>query len=146
MAGALQLLLLRGVVNGAGKVSAFLAVGNVLLRSRAHQDALVLGCGIKKQLYSPYWYLIRSRNGGCRVRGPAREPGTHQDPQIAHEHAQTGQHQEFGELAPAHVALVVAEDRELIPPQRFRARPAKRTHLLPPTCSPLHQWKQNSAP
>jgi len=51
-----------------------------------------------------------------------REPGTHQNPEVANEHAQAGQHEELGELAAADVFFIVAKDGKFVPPQRFATR------------------------
>jgi hypothetical protein len=87
-------------------VSTFLAVAYVLLLARPNHNAVVFFCWVAEQFYSA------DRNFGklgyrlLRVDGSLVKDRTNQDPDIPHEHAEAGQHEEFGELPTRDVALV----------------------------------------
>src|SRR5262249_11489305 len=106
-------------------MSALLAIGNVRLFVRSDQDAGILLSGITKQPNTADWHVAGLTDGLFRVIGVPAQQRTNQNPRVADEHAQAGQHEEFRELAPADVALIGGMNREFVLPKRFFARAAK---------------------
>jgi hypothetical protein len=50
VAGAFEAVILRGIIDGTGKMRAFLAVGDVFVFASTHHDAMILRCRRREYL------------------------------------------------------------------------------------------------
>jgi hypothetical protein len=92
VAGAPEAIVLSFVVHSAGKVRAFLTVGDVLVRSQPHKNAGIVFSWILKQLHLADGDVIRTRHGTEGIKRLLEKPGLRQNPKVTHEHAKAGEH------------------------------------------------------
>src|SRR5215470_17198446 len=88
MAGAFEAIILRGIVDSAGKVCALLAVGDVLVFSSAHHDAAIFGCRIGEQLHAADRNLTNLRDLYTGKLTSSCETRFQKNPQVSYKHAQ----------------------------------------------------------
>src|SRR5215469_368989 len=146
MARAFEPVVLARVIHGTREVSAFLAVAHMLTFGRSHKDAMVIFRGIGKQLYSSDRNFSQTRNRLLRIYRGFRKYRAQQNPEIADEHAETGEHEELRQLPAGDVAFVGCANRELFLPQRFATRSSQPFHAVPPTYSPPRPKRLHPAP
>jgi hypothetical protein len=128
VAGTHQLLVVRRVVHGTGKVRALLTVSDNTVLRGSHQNAVVPFRRIGKQLHSAHRHGIQHADNLLGLRTATTKPRANQNPKISYEHAQAGQNQEFGELPPGDITFVGSKDRKLFLPERFPAGAAESLH------------------
>jgi hypothetical protein len=86
--------------------------------------------GILKELHGARRDIIRPRHRTKRVKRLLEEPRLRQNPKVAHEHAEAGEHQEFPELAARNVLLVRCPKRDFFSPERIVTGRIGRFHRL----------------
>src|SRR5579864_9632417 len=120
---------------------AHLAVGGVRINACPHEYAWAVRPWIREGGGGADRNPVGVSDRACRIRRLLVQPGAEQYPGITHKHTETRQRQEFRQLAPAHVAFIGGEYRELVMPKRLAIASAEPAYLSPPTCSPPHQSK-----
>jgi hypothetical protein len=78
---------------------------------------MIFRVGIGKQFDLTDWKVIQLGNGRRRVRRHLLKQGAKQNPQVPHEHAETSEHQKFGQLPSRDVALVSSTHGKFFLPQ-----------------------------
>src|SRR4051794_14951797 len=96
---------------------ALLAVCDVIVSRGPNHDALFSRTGILKQLHASDLHLTRARDSSGGVTRSLSKPAPDEDPQIACEHPETAERQEFCELPPVYIFLVGFRDREFLAPE-----------------------------
>src|SRR5262245_22829152 len=137
MARAFEPIVLLRVIDGTGKVSAFLAIADMLILGHPHENAMVVLRGVGKQLYSSDWNFVQTSHRFLRIGRRFRQHRAHKNPEVADEHAEAGEHEKFRQLSAGNVAFIGRANRKLFLPQRFATRSSKPIHAAPPTYSPL---------
>src|SRR5579864_797163 len=130
-----------GIIDRAGKMSAFLTVADIFILGGPGQDAVVVFCRIAKKLYLADRNFAELSNWLLRIDRGLVEDRTDQDPDIPDEHAEARQDKKFGELPTRDVAFVCGANRELFFPERFASPSSQPVHGSPPTCSPQHRGR-----
>src|SRR5215467_10686071 len=109
-------------------MSAFLAIAYVFVLGGPNHDAVVIFCRVAEQLHSSDRNLPELSHRLLRVDGSLIENGTNQNPNVAHEHAEAGQDEEFRELPTRHIALVCRTNGELFLPKRLANPSLQQVH------------------
>src|SRR5260370_20329917 len=88
MAGALEAVVLRGIVDRARQVRAFLAEGGESAGARMNQDAVSVRCRISEEFNAARGQFVRAGDLLLGVSRHLTKPGADQNPEIAGEHTQ----------------------------------------------------------
>src|SRR6516225_6687366 len=94
------------IINRAREMRALLAEGGGFVFCGPHEDAAVRRRRIGEPFAAAYGNLSDPGHHGTRKHSAPCEIRACQNPEVAHEHAETRECQEFCELTPGHVALI----------------------------------------
>jgi hypothetical protein len=130
VAGTLQTIAPFLVVDGTGKVRAFLAVCYILAGTQPDQNAWIVFSWILKELHLADRDILHPRHRAKRVKRLPEKPGLHQDPQVAHEHAKACEYKELAELTARNILLIRCPKRDFLSPERIVTRRIGRFHRL----------------
>jgi hypothetical protein len=106
VARAFEPVVLLRVINGTRKMSAFLAIADMLALSYPHKDAMVIFGRICEELHSSDRNFAESSYHLLWIGGCFPEHRAHQNPEITDEHAEASEHEELRQLSAGNIAFV----------------------------------------
>ena len=95
---------------------AFLAVSQECIRRRPDHDARIFGRRVREQFYFSDSDIIDRRYTLRSERRLGHKPTPNENPEVADEHTQACQNQEFGKLAASDIPFGCTLDRKFVSP------------------------------
>jgi hypothetical protein len=97
---------LRRIIDSAREVVTLLAVSDKAVFAGPHEYASILRIRVAEEFNAADWNLVDSGYGSRREYTGAMQQRLGQDPELACNHSEAGENQEFGELPSLDVAIL----------------------------------------